>query len=143
MRITASWFGPRDPPHTSTRERLLAPGRLGRADPPPLAAVTFKGTATLLNVRNVFWSGSKKENISGLVVDLRRNGGGSLEEAVNLTGLFIRKGPVVQAKDANGVIHISRDLRVMSSPFAQGRTTSLLASHADSELATSRALRAP
>ncbi len=51
----------------------------------------------------------KKEGISGLVVDLRRNGGGSLEEAVNLTGLFIRKGPVVQAKDANGGIHVSRD----------------------------------
>jgi carboxyl-terminal processing protease len=39
-----------------------------------------------------------KENISGLVIDLRRNGGGSLEEAVNLTGLFIKKGPVVQSK---------------------------------------------
>jgi carboxyl-terminal processing protease len=51
----------------------------------------------------------QKENIGGLVIDLRRNGGGSLEEAVNLTGLFIRKGPVVQAKDANGNIHISRD----------------------------------
>jgi carboxyl-terminal processing protease len=51
----------------------------------------------------------KKENISGLVIDLRRNGGGSLEEAVNLTGLFIRKGPVVQAKDANGGMHVSRD----------------------------------
>ena len=51
----------------------------------------------------------KQENISGLVMDLRRNGGGSLEEAVNLTGLFIKKGPVVQAKDANGAIHVSRD----------------------------------
>ena len=39
-----------------------------------------------------------KENISGLIIDLRRNGGGSLEEAVNLTGLFIKKGPVVQSK---------------------------------------------
>src|SRR5205814_1389380 len=51
----------------------------------------------------------KQENISGLVIDLRRNGGGSLEEAVNLTGLFIKKGPVVQAKDANGNIHVSKD----------------------------------
>jgi carboxyl-terminal processing protease len=51
----------------------------------------------------------KQENISGLVMDLRRNGGGSLDEAVKLTGLFIKKGPVVQAKDANGGIHISRD----------------------------------
>jgi carboxyl-terminal processing protease len=40
----------------------------------------------------------KKENISALVLDLRRNGGGILDEAVQLTGLFIKKGPVVQVK---------------------------------------------
>lgn len=51
----------------------------------------------------------KTEGISGLVVDLRRNGGGSLEEAVNLTGLFIKRGPVVQSKDSNGAIHVSKD----------------------------------
>ncbi len=51
----------------------------------------------------------KKERISGLVVDLRRNGGGSLEEAVNLTGLFIGSGPVVQSKDTDGNIIVSRD----------------------------------
>jgi carboxyl-terminal processing protease len=51
----------------------------------------------------------KQENITGLVMDLRRDGGGSLEEAVNLTGLFVKKGPVVQAKDSNGTIHVSRD----------------------------------
>ena len=42
-------------------------------------------------------------------MDLRRDGGGSLEEAVNLTGLFIKKGPVVQSKDSNGSIHVSKD----------------------------------
>ncbi len=51
----------------------------------------------------------KQEHIQGLVMDLRRNGGGSLEEAVNLTGLFIKRGPVVQAKDSNGNIHVSKD----------------------------------
>jgi len=51
----------------------------------------------------------KAEGITGLVMDLRRNGGGSLEEAVNLTGLFVKKGPVVQAKDSNGAIHVSKD----------------------------------
>ena len=40
-----------------------------------------------------------KENIEGLVLDLRGDGGGSLEEAIKLTGLFIPAGPVVQAKD--------------------------------------------
>ncbi len=51
----------------------------------------------------------KREGIQGLVIDLRRDGGGSLEEAVNLTGLFIPKGPVVQAKDTNGRISFSQD----------------------------------
>src|SRR5438309_5621656 len=44
----------------------------------------------------------KKENIAGLVVDLRRNGGGSLEEVISLTHLFIKPGPVVQTKGSNG-----------------------------------------
>lgn len=52
----------------------------------------------------------KKENIEGLVIDLRRDGGGSLEEAINLTGLFIPKGPVVQAKDPNGKMTVSHDM---------------------------------
>lgn len=51
----------------------------------------------------------KKEGIQGLIVDLRRDGGGSLEEAINMTGLFIPKGPVVQAKDPNGKITVSQD----------------------------------
>jgi len=51
----------------------------------------------------------KKENITGLVVDLRRNGGGSLEEALSLTGLFLKSGPIVQTKDYNGSIRISSD----------------------------------
>src|SRR5882672_9332058 len=49
----------------------------------------------------------KKENIGGLVVDLRKNGGGSLEEALSLTGLFLKSGPVVQTKDYNGSIRVS------------------------------------
>ena len=40
----------------------------------------------------------KKEKIDGLIVDLRDNGGGSLKEANDLTGLFIKKGPIVQIK---------------------------------------------
>ncbi len=51
----------------------------------------------------------KKENIAGLVVDLRRNGGGSLEEALALTGLFLKSGPIVQTKDYNGNTRISSD----------------------------------
>jgi carboxyl-terminal processing protease len=51
----------------------------------------------------------KKEKIAGLVVDLRRNGGGSLEEAISLTGLFLKSGPIVQTKSANGNIVVSND----------------------------------
>ncbi len=51
----------------------------------------------------------KKEKISGLVIDLRRNGGGSLEEAISLTGLFFKSGPVVQTKGANERVVISTD----------------------------------
>jgi carboxyl-terminal processing protease len=50
-----------------------------------------------------------KEGINGLVIDLRKNGGGSLEEAINLTGLFIKKGPVVQSKDYNKQILVQSD----------------------------------
>src|SRR5215469_3383216 len=51
----------------------------------------------------------KKENIAGLVVDLRKNGGGSLEEALSLTGLFLKSGPIVETKDYNGSIRVSAD----------------------------------
>lgn len=51
----------------------------------------------------------KKEDVSGVVLDLRRNGGGSLEEAIRLTGLFIKKGPVVQVQDARGQREIEYD----------------------------------
>ncbi len=42
-----------------------------------------------------------KEGVAGVILDLRHNGGGSLDEAVNLTGLFIKEGPVVQVKDSD------------------------------------------
>lgn len=44
----------------------------------------------------------KAEDVDGIVVDLRRNGGGSLSEANALVGLFIRRGPTVQVRDAEG-----------------------------------------
>jgi carboxyl-terminal processing protease len=51
----------------------------------------------------------KAEGINALVVDLRRNGGGLLSEAVNLTGLFIKEGPVVQERDFQGQISVDSD----------------------------------
>lgn len=50
-----------------------------------------------------------KENIDAVVIDLRWNGGGSLTEAVNMTGLFIDTGPVVQVKGPDGRIDPYQD----------------------------------
>jgi carboxyl-terminal processing protease len=49
------------------------------------------------------------KNVDVVILDLRRNGGGSLEEAEKLTGLFIDEGPVVQIKDANGRVKRNPD----------------------------------
>ena len=51
----------------------------------------------------------EQEQIQGLIVDLRRDGGGSLDEAIKMSGLFINQGPVVQVKDANGDIDVLKD----------------------------------
>jgi carboxyl-terminal processing protease len=47
-----------------------------------------------------------KDNVDAVVLDLRRNGGGSLTEAINLTGLFIDEGPVVQVKDYDQKVRV-------------------------------------
>lgn len=51
----------------------------------------------------------KSEGIDGLIVDLRNNGGGSLREANDTVGLFIKHGPTVQIKDSTGRVDILRD----------------------------------
>ncbi|HPE73282.1 MAG TPA: carboxy terminal-processing peptidase, partial [Candidatus Competibacter sp.] len=59
--------------------------------------------------------------IDGLVLDLRENGGGSLQEAVDLTGLFIGDGPVVQVRNASGRVEVEQDSegnRLYSGPLA-------------------------
>lgn len=52
----------------------------------------------------------KEEDIDGLIVDLRNNGGGSLQEANELTGLFIPTGPVVQIRGAEDKVNVFSDL---------------------------------
>lgn len=52
----------------------------------------------------------KKENINGLILDLRYNGGGSTEEATELAGMFIDAGPVEQVKDRGAKIFTMKDV---------------------------------
>ena len=82
----------------------------------PAFYVDFKGKAkgekdfksTTRDVRNLL-KDLKSENVDGVVIDLRNNGGGSLQEAIELTGLFIKRGPVVQVRNADESIDIGDD----------------------------------
>lgn len=51
----------------------------------------------------------KLEGVEGVILDLRRNGGGALDEAVKVTGLFIKEGPVVQVRDFDGTVMLEQD----------------------------------
>ena len=51
----------------------------------------------------------RRDGVTGIVIDLRQNGGGSLTEATNLTGLFVDRGPVVQVRDAQGRVSVETD----------------------------------
>ena len=61
------------------------------------------------DVRDLIRSFKKQGRLDGLVIDLRSNGGGSLQEAVSLTGLFIKEGPVVQIRDSSGLVSVYQD----------------------------------
>ena len=51
----------------------------------------------------------EEQNVRGIILDLRRNGGGSLAEAISLTGLFIPSGPIVQTRDLAGQVKVGSD----------------------------------
>ena len=51
----------------------------------------------------------EEKGVDGVLIDLRNNGGGSLTEAINLTGLFIQDGPVVQRRTGRGKIDVESD----------------------------------
>ncbi len=95
-------------------EDSKTPLRLGVIDlpsfygDPPRSGAREQRKSTTEDVRRLI-TRLKKEGIQGLVLDLRKNGGGYLEEAINLTGLFIPPAsPVVQVQDARNRVDISR-----------------------------------
>ncbi len=51
----------------------------------------------------------KGQGVEGIIIDLRDNGGGSLQEVVDMAGLFIPRGPIVQVKDKRGDVHVMDD----------------------------------
>ena len=53
--------------------------------------------------------GLEEDNVDGIILDLRNNGGGSLTEANELTGLFIKSGPIVQVLQTGGKLNLNRD----------------------------------
>lgn len=63
--------------------------------------------STTRDVRKIIGELTAK-GVEGLVIDLRANGGGSLSEATELTGLFIGPGPVVQVRDSQGRVQVER-----------------------------------
>ncbi len=64
--------------------------------------------STTRDVKNILLK-FKEQKVDGVIMDIRNNGGGSLQEAIQLTGLFIKDGPVVQVKNASGKIEIDQD----------------------------------
>nr|WP_066093892.1 carboxy terminal-processing peptidase [Xanthomonas massiliensis] len=54
-------------------------------------------------------AGFKADKVDGVVLDLRNNGGGSLDEAIELTGLFVEQGPVVQVRESGGRVTVNGD----------------------------------
>jgi carboxyl-terminal processing protease len=72
--------------------------RLGKPD--------YKSTTR--DVKNILKK-FDSEKVDGIVIDLRNNGGGSLQEAIQLTGLFIKEGPVVQVKSSNNIVEVDQD----------------------------------
>ncbi|MEI6084399.1 MAG: carboxy terminal-processing peptidase [Verrucomicrobiota bacterium] len=86
--------------------------RLGYIDLPSFYVDMKRGAGAKSSSRDVQRLLKKlaSEKVDGLVFDLRRNTGGSLPEAISLTGLFIDEGPVVQVKDSQGKVAIGRDV---------------------------------
>lgn len=92
-----------------------SPYKIGVIDLPSFYANMSSGRrgsserrSTTADVKRILDDFNRK-GVDSVVLDLRRNGGGSLREAIDCTGLFIDRGPVVQVKDAYGQVHEHND----------------------------------
>jgi carboxyl-terminal processing protease len=119
------------PDYEAKAELILSPNghggtnRLGIIDLPSFyATVDLPGDngvlpekSTTADVRRLIKK-LEQENVSGIVLDLRNNGGGSLEEAVDFTGLFVTNGPVVQVRTPGG--HVLGDQNTSTYALYRG-----------------------
>ncbi len=94
---------------TAKKEVILSGGRKIGVISIPAFYLDFEGQtknkpdykSTSRDVKKIL-AELRKEGVEGIVLDLRNNGGGALDEAVKLTGLFISDGPVVQIRNSQG-----------------------------------------
>jgi carboxyl-terminal processing protease len=89
--------------HNITNEKTGSNSLIGVIELPSFYGSNEKGNKATDDVEELI-NELKEEGAEGLILDLRRNGGGYLSEAVNLAGLFISRGPVVQVKSTDGKI---------------------------------------
>ena len=105
-----------------TEKRLTANGTAGRKGKVGVVNIPsfyrdFQGfqeglenaKSTARDVQTVLQKFQKEGGVDVVVVDLRSNGGGALSEAIDVSGLFIDKGPIVQVKEQNGKIRSHDD----------------------------------
>lgn len=105
-----------------TEKRLTANGTAGRKGKVGIVNIPsfyrdFQGfqdgvenaKSTARDVQTVLQKFQKEGGVDVVVVDLRSNGGGALSEAIDVSGLFIDKGPIVQVKEQNGKIRSHDD----------------------------------
>ncbi len=90
--------------------------RLGVIDLPSFyASFTLMGSRSRRDIKSATLDVDRllgkleEEHVDGVILDLRHNGGGSLPEAIDLTGLFIKEGPVVQVASSDGSVMVDRD----------------------------------
>lgn len=84
------------------------PVRIGVVELPTFYQDPDKGTSATDDIATLLKK-LQEAKVSGVILDLRRNGGGLLPEAVSLTGLFIKQGPVVQVKYSNNRVRVESD----------------------------------
>ncbi|MDP7399842.1 MAG: S41 family peptidase, partial [Lentisphaeria bacterium] len=65
--------------------------------------------STTADVQRLIDEMVEKDEIAGIIIDLRSNGGGSLEEAISLSGLFVPSGPIVQVRRVGGIVDVRED----------------------------------